>query len=114
MSLLSVVSCEDLPPITEIEPFGPRDVPLLHDLAAVLFKHGALNRVGVFLAYQCLEIEEGEVIAETFPATGKPGLIHSFPLSQSERAIETHIMLNPEGDPRLIRICLAGLAQSGR
>jgi hypothetical protein len=105
----SKVPCEDLPPIAEVEPFGPQDVPLLIDLAAVLFKHGALDRVGVFLAYQCLKIEEGEIIAETFPATGKPGLIHAFPLSQCGQAIETHIKLSPTGEPRLIRICLPGL-----
>ena len=109
MSLPSRISCEDLPPIAEIEPFGPRDVPLLRDLAAVLFRHGALNRVGVFLAHQCLEIEEGEVIAETFPTIGKPGLLHALPLSQSGKAIETHLMLDPTGEPRLIRICLPGL-----
>jgi hypothetical protein len=109
MLLPNSTPCGDLPPIAEIKPFGPKDVPLLIDLAAVLFKHGALDRVGVFLAYQCLEIENGEIIAETFPATGMPGLIHALPLSQSERAIETHIMLSPEGEPRLIRICLPGL-----
>lgn len=109
MPLQARVACQNLPPITEIVPFGPRDVPLLRDLAAVLFKHGALNRVGVFLAHQCLEIEEGEVIAETFPAVGKPGLLHALPLSQSGKAIETHLMLNPVGEPRLIRICLPGL-----
>ncbi len=110
MPLPSIVPCEDLPPITEIEPFGPGDVPLLRDLAAVLFEHGALDRVGIFLAYRCVEIEEGEVIAESFPAEGKPGLLHAFPLSRSGKAIETHLMLNPVGEPRLIRICLPGLA----
>ena len=110
MPLASKEPCGGLPLITEIEPFGPRDVPLLRDLAAVLFEHGALDRVGIFLAYRCVKTEEDEVVAETFPAAGKPGLLHALPLSQSGRGVETHLMLNPVGEPRLIRICLPGLA----
>ena len=54
-----------LPHISEAEPLGEADGPLVDDLVAVLKKHNALSRFGLTLLHKHFELEDGEVLVET-------------------------------------------------
>ncbi|MER6085285.1 hypothetical protein [Streptomyces sp. NPDC001833] len=54
-----------LPRFEEAEPLGPEDAEFVRDLAAVLAKHGNLNRFGLCLLHDHFPIAPDEVLVET-------------------------------------------------
>ncbi|WP_217553830.1 hypothetical protein [Streptomyces sp. GbtcB6] len=54
-----------LPVFEEAEALGPQDAEFVRDLAAVLAKHGNLNRFGLCLLHDHFPIAADEVLVET-------------------------------------------------
>ncbi|MER5520537.1 hypothetical protein [Streptomyces sp. NPDC002763] len=54
-----------LPRFQEAEPLGPQDAEFVRDLAAVLARHGNLNRFGLCLLHDHFPIAADEVLVET-------------------------------------------------
>ncbi|MGW1195293.1 hypothetical protein ACWD4B_05460 [Streptomyces sp. NPDC002536] len=54
-----------LPRFEEAEGLGPQDERFVHDLVAVLEKHGNLNRFGLCLLHDHFPVASDEVLVET-------------------------------------------------
>ncbi len=54
-----------LPHFEEAEPLGPEDAEFVRDLAAVLARHGNLNRFGLCLLHDHFPVAADEVLVET-------------------------------------------------
>ncbi|WP_405480534.1 hypothetical protein [Streptomyces sp. NBC_00009] len=57
-----------LPRFEEAEPLGLEDAVFVQELAAVLEKHGNLERFGLCLLHDHFPLAEGEILAETTDA----------------------------------------------
>lgn len=65
MAPQAVTQTQTLPRFEEAEGLGPQDVKFVQDLAAVLEKHGNLNRFGLCLLHDHFALADGEVLVET-------------------------------------------------
>jgi hypothetical protein len=95
-----------LPHISEVRPRGPEDDPVFAEVAAVLERHNALGRFGLFLRHVHFDIADGEVLLEETDEearvqTLKPVRIDSL----QEPGIETAWNLDAAGHATTNCIC---------
>jgi hypothetical protein len=108
---------EDLPPlpnINEVEAISAADDACLSDLRAVLLKHNALSRFGVWLLHEHFDLVEGEVMLESVDTLRRTLTIRPVEAEKTGPAVETSWRLDsPSGGRRCETQCARPYGPNG-
>ena len=103
-----------LPDIDEVAPFSDADQDCFRDIRAVLEKHGALGRFGVWLLHEHFEIGDDEVVVESVDTETRTLLSQPAKFSELSRSIETSWRLDsPSGMQRCESMCARPYGPNG-
>lgn len=103
-----------LPDIDEVVPLSEADQACFRDIRAVLDKHGALSRFGVWLLHEHFEVGHDEVVVESVDKEARTLVSQPTKLSKLAQSIETSWRLDsPSGMQRCESMCARPYGPNG-
>ena len=97
----------EMPHVNEVVEYSEKDEPLFQELAAVLSKHGALDRFGISLLHRHFDLNDNEVLLEITHVKDRRQV--TSPVSREEletmHILETSWRLDSKGRPQVEARC---------
>jgi hypothetical protein len=105
---------EQIPHISDVEPFSEEDEQCFREVREVLQKYGALNRFGLTLIHTHFDVAADEILLETTDVEARTHLVR--PVKQNEVDEQEVTITNwrfAEGETVAMRTCVCATASGG-